>query len=106
MSTEPIPTAPGTYYGELSLGKEWFWNGTGTSEDQWIANPEQQERPEVAPLVLPVAKGSLHYIMGRVDAKIYQDHTSKPGPGGIQMNLGHTLTMNPADLIKAFGLTG
>lgn len=102
MNSESQPALPGTYYGELSPEGQWFWNGTGTPDDRWIANPQNVPVQQVQ----PTAKGSLHYVMGPIDAKVFQDHSSKPGPGGIQMTIGHCQTMNPADLIKAFNLTG
>jgi len=33
---EPKPTKPGNHYGELSPGKEWFWDGSGLPGDAWI----------------------------------------------------------------------
>jgi hypothetical protein len=47
---EPKPALPGTYYGEISPEGEWFWDGTGKPEDQWIVNPGY-EQPEA--LVAP-----------------------------------------------------
>lgn len=47
---EPEPASPGTHYGELSPEGQWFWDGTGTPTDQWIANPkvgQQADQPEL-----------------------------------------------------------
>lgn len=45
------PKAPGTHYGELSPAGQWFWDGTGQPDDQWVANPEkvsvQADQPEL-----------------------------------------------------------
>lgn len=105
MSAEAKPDVAGTYYGELSPLGQWFWNGTGTPDDSWIANPDQAP-PTPEQQAMPAAKGSLHYVMGRIDAKVFQDHSGKPGPAGLQLNIGLCQCMNPADVIKAFGLTG
>jgi len=56
---EPKPTKPGNHYGELSPGKEWFWDGSGLPGDAWIpataatlmedapvtVEPQSQEKP-------------------------------------------------------------
>jgi hypothetical protein len=34
---ESKPSAPGFYYGQISSGGQWFWNGTGLPGDAWIA---------------------------------------------------------------------
>ena len=47
---EPKPGASGTYYGELSPEGQWFWEGTGQPDDQWIAN---SEKPAPEPLAAP-----------------------------------------------------
>ena len=106
--SELIPQVAGTSYGELSPGGEWFWDGTGKPNDEWIPNPNFTPSTVEAPAqqALPAAKGSLHYVMGRIDAKVFQDHSSKPGPAGVQLTIGLCQCMNPADVIKAFGLTG
>jgi len=38
--SEPKPTSPGTFYGELSPQGQWLWNGTGQPTDDWIPNPD------------------------------------------------------------------
>lgn len=53
MSEEAKPLEPGTYYGELSPQEEWFWDGTGRPEDQWIVNPSVVTNPEPEPLAAP-----------------------------------------------------
>lgn len=56
---ESKPSGPGTYYGELSPLRQWFWSGTGTPQDQWIANPAQETGP---PVVMPQAASASFYL--------------------------------------------
>jgi hypothetical protein len=35
-AAEPKPTNPGAHYGELSPLGQWFWNGSGLPQDDWI----------------------------------------------------------------------
>ena len=97
MSPETIPAVPGTYYGELSPEGQWFWNGTGKPDDQWIANSQDVPVQQVQPTI----KGTDHYIMNPTDVMIYRDHSSKGNPPPAMRQV-----MNPADFIKAYNLTG
>ena len=36
---EAKPSDPGFYYGQLSAGGQWVWNGTGLPGDDWVPNP-------------------------------------------------------------------
>jgi|SRR6516165_3855508 len=50
---EPKPTDPGTYYGQISAGGQWFWQGTGQPGDAWIPNPSaapQQQFDTATPM--------------------------------------------------------
>jgi len=41
-ATESMPADRGTYYGQLSPGGQWFWNGTGLPGDAWVPQPSTQ----------------------------------------------------------------
>jgi hypothetical protein len=36
---ERKPAGRGSYYGQISAGGQWFWNGTGQPGDDWLYNP-------------------------------------------------------------------
>jgi len=45
---ESIPADPGSYYGQISPGGAWFWNGTGLPGDAWIPNPSPQQGADIS----------------------------------------------------------
>jgi hypothetical protein len=50
QTKESKPGKPGTYYGELSRGGAWRWEGTGRPEDDWLSVPESKVvEPRAAP---------------------------------------------------------
>lgn len=62
-SEEPLPSLPGTYYGELSPGGQWFWRGTGAPDDEWIAAGTQAELPSQEDVgIQPLAASASFYI--------------------------------------------
>jgi hypothetical protein len=97
---ETKPLSPGTYYGELSPGCQWRWNGTGLPGDQWEPSglkefneqsraPEQQimsGEPELSPCPIcgephiDKSKGcALAHLQARVE-QIERDLYEEVGP--------------------------
>jgi hypothetical protein len=74
MSGELKPAEPGTYFGELSVGGDWRWEGTGLPDDDWVqivSVPETQ------------TKGTIHkgHILccNSADAAYQTDYSAKAG---------------------------
>jgi len=87
--SELMPSAPGTYYGELSPQGEWFWNGTGLPGDAWIPNPD------FSPSAVPVESAKLYPTRGdnlersilkalQIAYNSYASMLTPPYPGGFQ----------------------
>ena len=47
--SEPKPTEPGEYYEQSSPLGEWWWDGTGTPNDQWVPVASLTPVPLAAP---------------------------------------------------------
>jgi hypothetical protein len=100
MSDEPKPALFGTYYGELSPGGQWFWNGTGTPEDRWIANPDI--KPE--PLVNPTLAKAHVQTMAVMDFANQNKFTLPGLPGSLTWTyIGQCWAVH--DIIRVAGLT-
>ena len=96
---EAKPGVPGTYYGELSPGGQWRWNGTGLPTDGWVEVAQQQA--EVTPLATKPAVLKHHaWAMNKADMAFTTDLSAYPG-----LNYAAILAYPTAELVKKFGLT-
>ena len=98
MSAELKPSAPGTYYGELSPEGGWQWNGTGLPTDDWVAVAQQP--PEVTPLAKPSVKKTHFGFANNADAAFQYDLSAYPG-----LTYAAILQYPTAELVKKFGIT-
>jgi hypothetical protein len=52
---EPRPTKPGQKYGQLSPQGQWYWHGTGATDDHWAAVTPAAAGPGTRDVVTPFA---------------------------------------------------
>ena len=97
MSNEVKPSAPGTYYGELSPGGEWRWNGTGLSNDDWVAVGQADV---VQPLAKPAVAKHHAWVMDKASMAFLTDLSAYPG-----LTYGQILIYPTAELVRKYGMT-
>src|SRR5215475_4269161 len=87
----------GTYFGELSPGGGWRWNGTGLPTDDWVAVEQQAE---VTPLVNPAAKRHHVWAMNSADCAFKTDLSGYPG-----LTYGKLLTLPTAEVQRIYAMS-
>jgi hypothetical protein len=95
--TEQKPAVPGTYYGELSPGGEWRWNGTGLPNDDWVAVGQQGV---VTPLAKPSVAKHHAWTMDKASMAFLTDLSAYPG-----LTYAQILIYPTAELVRKYGLS-
>jgi hypothetical protein len=104
MNAEAKPGSSGTYYGEISPGGQWFWDGTGKPDDQWIANPAAAREPAPEPLVTPnLAKAHVQTLPPMDYANAAKYNLPAPPAGLTWVYMSQCWARH--DIIRVNGLT-